>query len=55
MSEKVLTYPDYGQELILETDASNVGLGAILTQVDRGIRETNSLCLKNTANGRKKL
>ncbi|CAJ0940530.1 unnamed protein product [Ranitomeya imitator] len=34
--EEVLAYPDYHQPFILYTDASNVGLGAVLSQKQEG-------------------
>ncbi|KAF9743553.1 Retrovirus-related Pol polyprotein from transposon, partial [Nosema granulosis] len=34
LSEKILFQPDYSKHFYLETDASNVGLGAILSQLN---------------------
>ena len=33
VSSPVLAYPDYGRRFILDTDASDVGIGAVLSQV----------------------
>ncbi|XP_073510768.1 uncharacterized protein [Phyllobates terribilis] len=34
--DEILAYPDYSQPFILYTDASNIGLGAILSQIQQG-------------------
>jgi hypothetical protein len=36
LSKPILQYPDFTKELILATDASNKGLGAILSQAETG-------------------
>ena len=50
-----MCYPDFDQEFILQTDASDVGLGAVLSQIDNSGNEhvvayaskTLSQCEKN--------
>ena len=36
VSAPILTYPDIEQDFILDTDASGVGIGAILSQKQNG-------------------
>ena len=36
-SEQVLGYPDFGSQFILTTDASNIAVAAILSQVQDGV------------------
>lgn len=33
----VLAYPDPNKPIILDTDASDVGIGAVLSQAERGL------------------
>jgi hypothetical protein len=36
-SDSVLTFPDFSKEFILSTDASNLAVGTILSQVQDGV------------------
>ena len=36
MTSPILAYPEFGQPYILDTDASNFGIGAVLSQVQQG-------------------
>ena len=38
-SDAILRHPDSRKPFILDTDASDIGMGAILSQVDEGARE----------------
>lgn len=38
-SDQVLSYPDFTQEFILTTDASDYALGAVLSQIQDGIEK----------------
>jgi hypothetical protein len=43
-SEKVLAYPDFNSRFILTTDASNVAIAAVLSQVQDGVERPIAIC-----------
>ena len=54
-SRPVSAYPDFSKPFWLYTDASNIGLGAILTQKQEGKEKNNLLCLTDTEQRRNQL
>ena len=54
-SRPVSAYPDFSKPFRLYTDASNIGLGAILAQKQEGKEKNNLLCLPDTEQRRNQL
>ena len=53
-SAPILCYPDFDREFILQTDASDVGLGAVLSQIDKSGNENVVAYASKTLSPREK-
>lgn len=50
----ILAHPDFEQEFILDTDASNEAIGAVLSQVQKGIERPIAFASKSLSNSERK-